>query len=303
MSQTLNRRTFIQSSIAAAGAAATITAPNVQAFDPIKRPFGAKMKSSCAAYSYRKYLQEEKSMTPLQFLEECAKMGIDAAEPTSYYLPADAPDGYWTEFRHKAFMLGLDISGTAIGNTFTFPSGPDREKNLELTRTWIDNSVKMGAPVIRIFAGKILDGQNKEAAVKNTIETTQIALEYAAKKGVFLALENHGGIVAEPDEMLDIIKQIDSPWFGVNFDGGNFHGEDPYKELEQIAPYAINAQLKIHVRRKGGENEPADFDRIIGILAESDYRGYVALEYEGAEEPKEAIPRHMEKMLKALERV
>ena len=242
-------------------------------------------------------------MTPLQFLEECAKLGLDAAEPTSYYLPADAPLDYWTTFRHKAFMLGLDISGTAIGNTFTFPSGPDREKNLELTRTWIDNSVKMGAPVIRIFAGKILDGQSKEEAVKNTVETTQIALEYAAQKGVFLALENHGGIVAEPQEMLEIIEQIDSPWFGVNFDGGNFHGVDPYKELEQIAPYAINAQLKIHVRRKDGQNEPADFDRIIGTLAESDYRGYVALEYEGAEEPKEAIPRYIEKMLKALDRV
>lgn len=303
MLQCINRRSFIQSTIATAGALAAANTQTANAFEPIKRPFGAKMKSSCAAYSYRKYLKDEGSMTPLQFLEECAKMGIDAAEPTSYYLPADAPDEYWTEFRHKAFMLGLDISGTAIGNTYTFPSGPDREKNLELTRTWIDNAVKMGAPVIRIFAGNVQKGQDRKEAIKNTVETTQIALDYAAKKGVFLALENHGGIVAEPGEMIEIIKQIDSPWFGVNFDGGNFHGEDPYKELEQIAPYAINAQLKIHVRRKGGENEPADFDRIIGILAESDYRGYVALEYEGSEEPKEAIPRHMEKMLKALERV
>ncbi|MBZ0258920.1 sugar phosphate isomerase/epimerase, partial [bacterium] len=74
-------------------------------------------------------------------------------------------------------------------------------------------------------------------------------------------------------------------------------------ELEQIAPYAVNAQLKVEIRRKGGQNEPADFDRVIGILAESDYRGYVALEYEGSEEPKEAIPRYIEKMLKAIDKV
>lgn len=302
MSKLLNRRSFIQSTIATAGALAAANHQSADAFEPIKRPYGAKLKSSCAAYSYRKYLQQEKSMTPLQFLDECAKMGIDAAEPTSYYLPADAPDEYWTEFRHHAFMLGLDISGTAIGNTYTYPAGPDRNKNLELSRTWIDNAVKMGAPCIRIFAGKILEGQSKKDAVKNTIETTQMALEYAAQKGVFLALENHGGIVAAPDEMLEIIKQIDSPWFGVNLDGGNFHGEDPYKELEQIAPYAVNAQLKVEIRRKGGQSEPADFDRVIGILAESDYRGYVALEYEGSEEPKEAIPRYMEKMLKAIDK-
>ncbi len=301
MSHVLNRRAFVQTTITSAAAIAATGNQDANAISPIKRPFGAKMKSSIAAYSYRKYLKDEKSMTPLEFLEESAKLGLDAAEPTSYYLPADAPMAYWNTFRHKAFMLGLDISGTAIGNTFTHPSGVERNKQLEMTRTWIDNAVKMGAPCIRIFAGKILKGQSKKEAIKNTVETTHIALEYAAQKGVFLALENHGGIVAGPQEMVEIIKQIDSPWFGVNFDGGNFHGEDPYKELEQIAPYAVNAQLKIHIRRKGGQNEDADFDRIIGILAENDYRGYVALEYEGSDEPKEAIPRYVEKMLKAID--
>ncbi|MBI1387274.1 MAG: TIM barrel protein [bacterium] len=296
------RRRFIKSALLTAGAALTITQTG-QAIEPIKRSFGGKLKSSCAAYSYRKYLGEDKSMTMMDFLDECAKMGCDAAEPTSYYFTGKEDEAYWMRFRQKAFLLGLDISGTAIGNTFTFPAGPDREKNLALTRMWIDHAYSMGAPVIRIFAGKVDKGQTREEAIRNSIETTRIACEYAGTKGVYLALENHGGIVERPDEMLEIVKGVDSEWFGVNLDSGNFHGDDPYKDMEQIAPYAVNAQVKIAIRRANGQQEETDYDRVVGILMDSGYRGYAALEYEGDDEPKEAIPRYMEKLMKAIERV
>lgn len=299
MNRSITRRGFITS---AAVSGIALVNSGAAAMQALKRPFGPKLKTSCAAYSYRKYLREDKSMNMFDFLDECAKMGCDAAEPTSYFFPEELNEDYWTRFRHKAFMLGLDISGTAIGNTFTHPAGAKREEQLAHTRTWIDHAASMGAPVIRIFAGNVQSGQSREDAIRNTVETTQIALEYAAEKGVFLALENHGGIVARPDEMLEIVNQIDSPWFGVNFDSGNFHGRNPYADLEQIAPYAINAQVKVEIRPEGQDKMPADFDRIISILVENDYRGYVALEYEGGEEPKEAIPRHMEELMNAIER-
>src|SRR5262249_32571316 len=117
--------------------------------------------------------------------------------------------------------------------------------------------------------------------------------EYAAEKGVILALENHGGITATPDQMLKIVEAIPkNPWFGVNFDSGNFHTADPYADLERIAPYAVNAQVKVEMaplNKKG----PADLERIVNILKAARYRGYVVLEYEAAEDPFDAVPGHL----------
>ena len=117
--------------------------------------------------------------------------------------------------------------------------------------------------------------------------------KYAATKGVVLALENHGGITATPEQMLKIIDAVDSsPWFGVNFDGGNFRTDDPYASLSQIAPYAKNAQIKVEMF-SGAKKIPADLSRVVQILRTAGYRGYVALEYEAAEDPFVAIPGHL----------
>ncbi len=310
MSTHTNRRVFLKSG--ALGAGVTIITSQIksaQAIAPITRPFGARMKTSVAAYSYRKYLTDIRkgdaiqpaSMTIEGFLDECAKIGLCAAEPTSYYFPNQPSREFLLNFKHKAYLLGLDISGTAIGNNFVYPPGEERDKQLKYTKDWVDYSEIFGAPCIRIFAGKKPKGVSTQQAKKWAIETTQIACDYAAKKGVFLALENHGGIVAKPEELVEIVKSIDSDWFGINFDSGNFHTEDPYKSLEMIAPYAINAQVKVEMRAADGKRTPADFNRIIDILGEADYRGYVALEYEASEEPKEAIPRHLEALQKAID--
>lgn len=301
---TSSRRTFLQQSALAAAAVLAGSPPRAaQAIAPIERPFGPKMKLSLAAYSYRKYLAEENppSMTIVGFLEECAKMGLGAAEPTAYYFPNPLTREFLIQFKRRAFLLGLDISGTAIGNRFTYPPGPDRDRELQQLKQWVDHAEIMGAPCIRIFAGPVPEGGDKKAAIQYAIETTQLACEYAGSKGVYLALENHGGIVAEPDDMLAILQGVQSDWFGVNLDSGNFNTDDPYASLAKIAPYAVNAQIKIEVTPRGGSSQPADFERIIGILGEAGYRGYVSLEYEGAEEPREAVPRYIAQLAKILE--
>jgi sugar phosphate isomerase/epimerase len=107
---------------------------------------------------------------------------------------------------------------------------------------------------------------------------------------VVLALENHGGITATADQLLAIVERVDSsPWFGVNFDSGNFSSADPYAELERIAPYATNAQLKVSVNA-AGQRQPSDLGRVVNILKQAGYRGYLVLEYEESDEPRERIP-------------
>lgn len=305
MSITSSRRGFLkQGVLAAAGASALGAQPQTaRAMSPVKRGLGPHMKLSLAAYSYRKYLQEQKSMTIEGFLEECAKMGLDAAEPTSYYFPNPPTEEFLLNFKRKAFLLGLDISGTAVGNTFTHPPGPKRDEQIQHVKEWIDYSAIFGAPCIRIFAGDTPKGATDDQARRYAIETTEIACAYAATRGVFLALENHGGVVSDAEGVLAIVREVESEWFGVNLDTGNFHTDDPYADVAKIAPYAVTVQVKTEMNPRAGGRAEADFERIFGILGEVGYRGYVALEYEAREEPKEAVPRYIEQLQKILSRM
>ena len=165
-----------------------------------------------------------------------------------------------------------------------------------MCRDWIDYSAALGAPVIRIFAGNVPKGETEEVARERCIAGINQSLEYAATKGVCLALENHGGITATPEQMLKIIEGVKpSPWFGVNFDGGNFRTADPYADLAKIAPYAINAQIKVDVA-PNGKSEPTDLARVVKILKDAKYRGFLVLEYEAAEDPLVAVPGHLKKL-------
>jgi sugar phosphate isomerase/epimerase len=274
------------------------------AIDPIARMRPSRLKLSIAAYSYRQFLQgKEKSMDLFDFAGLAADMGLDAIEPTSYYFPPDAPMEYFHKLQRHAFLLGLDISGTAIGNNFCLPPGPERDKTLKLTRDWIDRAAAMQAPVIRIFAGNVPKGDSEEAAAQRTIEGIKESCEYAGTKGIVLALENHGGITAEADALLKLVKAVDSPWFGVNLDSGNFRTADPYGDLEKLAPYAVNVQIKTEIQREGQpKKEAADLSKLVEMLKRVRYSGYVVLEYEAAEDPMKAIPEHVKTLRNLIER-
>jgi len=195
-------------------------------------------------------------------------------------------------------MRGVAISGTAIGNNWTFAQGtPERNREIAYTKDWIDKAAVMGAPHIRVFAGNAPKGMSLEDGTKNCIAAYQECAEYASKKGVFLGMENHHGIVADPENLLRIIRSVDSPWAGINFDSGNFNTEDPYADLAKIAPYSVNVQLKVEIKRKGAtESEPSDIPRVIKILRDANYQGWFTLEYEAKEDPFTAVPRILKEL-------
>lgn len=307
----VNRRAFFKAAAVGTGAAlaGNFLAPALPAAGPLKRNGKPHMKLSLAAYSLRDSLDLNKNptMTLDDFVRYCADLDLDGTELTSYYFPKNFDDAYLISLKQLTFKLGLDISGTAIANDFCLPEGEKRQAALAHTKKWIDHSALMGAPVIRIFAGYLPQGDTEEAAIARCAAGINESLEYAAKKGVFLALENHGGLTTTPEQMLKIIGLVkESPWFGVNFDGGNFQSADPYRELAAIAPYAINAQLKtsIHIGgRQGGKEVDADLARTVKILADAGYRGYIVLEYEGKEDPKTAVPRYIAEIRKLIRAV
>lgn len=289
---------------AASVAAMAIGARATLAADPPVRNGKPHMKLSLAAYSFNRTLP--KSWTPDQlpeakytlekFIDFCAEQDLDGCELTAYYFPKEITNDYLMSLKARTFRLGLDISGTAIGNDFCLPEGEARERSLKMCRDWIDHSAVMGAPVIRIFAGTVPKDDSEDAARERCIDGINQSLDYAATKGVCLALENHGGITATPDQMLKIIHGVkSSPWFGVNLDGGNFSTQDPYADLAAIAPYAINAQIKVEIS-PNRKKEPADLERVVKILKDAHYRGFLVLEYEASEDPLIAVPGHLKKL-------
>jgi sugar phosphate isomerase/epimerase len=297
-----SRRSFLKSAALTAAAPLALATPRLaHAIPPIGRTRPSHLKLSVAAYSYRDYLTgKPPRMTMFDYANLAADMALDAIEPTSYYFPADVDAAYLHRFKQHAFLLGLDISGTAVGNNFCLPDGPARDKQLALMRTWVDHAAVMDAPVIRIFAGSVARGDDEAKAVERAVEGIKASLPYAAEKGVSLALENHGGITATPAQILKIVKAVDGPNFGVNLDTGNFHGDDPYAEFAELAPYAINVQVKTEITRKGRKPEEADLARVVEILRDAKYSGYVVLEYEAAEDPLKAVPRHIKTLRKLI---
>jgi sugar phosphate isomerase/epimerase len=116
---------------------------------------------------------------------------------------------------------------------------------------------------------------------------------YAGEKGVHLALENHGGPTSDAAGLLQFVRDVKSPWFGVNLDTGNFHSDDIYGEIEQVAPYALNVQVKVVTIGPDKVKKSADFARLAKILRGVGYRGYIVLEYEEAGDPREECPKFL----------
>jgi len=303
MSQRLSRRHFISSSALAIGALAT---PYHYAVEPFQRPGQPRLRLSLAAYGFRQYFKDashkrdnlppaEKQIDLFQFIDYCAEQNCDATELTSYYFPKEITDNFLLKIKRHAFVRGVELSGTSVGNTFTHPAGEKRNQEIAHTKKWIDHAAVMGIPHIRVFAGNA-EGQSPEAAKKNCISALEECCAYAGERGVFLGIENHGGIVAEPKALLNIIKTVQSPWLGINLDTANFHTSDPYSDLALCAPYAVNVQLKTEIQARGKKKEPADLKRLVQILRDANYQGYLVLEYEAAEDPYSAVPRVLKEL-------
>ena len=301
----MNRRRFLTSALAGLG---TVALPNrLFAIEPFNRSGPSRMKLGVAAYSFRDFFRwaEGKAQASREnrepwmmanFVDWCADHGVGGAELTSYYFPPDVDDAYLLDLKRHAFLRGVAVTGTAVGNNFALPKGPGLQAEIAETKQWIDRAAVLGAPHIRVFAGaKPADLSNADAFA-NCLGAYQECLDYAATKGVFLGIENHGGIVAEPATLVRLVREARSPWAGINFDSGNFHTDDPYADLALIAPYAVNVQLKTEIRRKGGPAEPADLPRIVRILRDAGYQGWFTIEFEGKGSPFAEIPKLVDRL-------
>jgi sugar phosphate isomerase/epimerase len=300
----MTRRQALGTGLAAAG----IVAENSHAAVSPKKPstgageITSQLKLSCAAYSLRDYLPHDGKpgkMTLSDYLDLAAVWRLDGVELTAYYFTSEDPKAMY-ELKAKAFKLGLDVSGSAVGNNFCVPPGDERTKQIEYVKKWVDHAVELGTPCLRVFAGhKPKDGDRKRDCAW-VVECLKPCCDYAGTRGVFLALENHGYLTETGPDILGILDAVNHEWLGVNLDTGNFT-EDPYKNIELVAPKTITLHTKTELRTTDGKGtEPADFARIMRILRDANYRGYISLEYEAKEDAMTAVPNCLAKIREAM---
>ena len=308
----LTRRHLLAAAVVSPLVLSSLTAGLLSAVDPL-RPVGkARLLPGLSAYSLRQYftgdLQRRIAPAPTErgielfgFIDYCAELGC-AAEPTAYFLPKDLSGDVLQKLRRHAFLRGVPIAGTAIANNFLLPPGAERDQEIAQAKQWIERAALLGAPHIRFFAGKIPKDGDLAALKAPLIAALKDCAEHAGRFGILLGLENHDAMTGDAASVLSLVDAVGSPWLGVNLDSGNFHTADPYDDFARCVPQAVNVQVKVEFKRKGSEvHEAMDFPRLVKILRDANYQGYVTLEYEAKEDPWTAIPREIAKLRAALD--
>jgi sugar phosphate isomerase/epimerase len=264
-----------------------------------------KLKTSLNAYSFNSLLLKGE-MNLDDLLEFCAANQFDAVDITGYYFPGypEVPsDEYLYHIKQKAFLLGLEISGTGVRNDFSDPDPVKRKASVELVKKWIVAAEKLGAPVIRVFSGNVdVKDIPREKVLDYMVKDLKECAEFGKAHGVVVGIQNHNDFLKTADQTIEIIKRVNSDWFGLILDIGSFRTGDPYKEIEQTIPYAVNWQLKENLFVNGVEQK-TDIDKLMKIIQKSGYRGYIPLETLGEGDPKVKVPAFLNQIKESMKKI
>ncbi len=293
------RRHFLQTLTGAATAA--LTAPRLTAQTASQPLF----KISLAEWSLNKRMFRRDGAEPLDHLDFCKTaraFGIDGVEYVNQMFPDKAEDKtYLAEMKKRQEdegVKGLLIMCDREGNLGE-PNDEKRATAVANHLKWLDAAVFLGCHSIRVNAASdpklSYDEQMKLAADG----LHRLCVE-ADKRGLYVVVENHGGLSSHGQWLTGVMKMADHPRVGILPDFGNFYtdrntGElyNPYKGLREFMPHvkeAVSAKAydwdtgagKFYTEdRREGREMTLDFERLMKIVVEAGYRGYVGIEYEG----------------------
>lgn len=271
-----------------------------RADEPVPR--AAALKLSCNLYSFNEPLTSG-AMTLEEVLKFCSDLGFAAVDPTGYYFPGypRRPTAeYVNHIKQRAFLLGLDISGTGVRNDFITDDEKERRAEMRHVKRWVEAAAQLGAPVLRVFARRgIPEGHSREEATAWLVESLRECAAYGKRYGVMVALQNHAEFLKTAAQVEEVLQRADSDWLGLILDIGSLGGSDPYEEIATLAPYAVSWQIKEQVTVEG-EKVKTDLDRVVGIVKESGYRGYLPIETLGPGAPRKQVPRFLAEVRRAL---
>ena len=250
---------------------------------PKKNPATKKsrVQYSVNAYSFNSMLRNGE-MTFFDMMEFAADIGLDAVDLTGYYFssyPEKPLNNELFTLKRKALDLGLDIAWTGVRNNFVTPNITSRNSDKALIKDWLEVSSKLGATIMRVFTGKNKNQDFSKDDIKEwLVSEYKECAEYGSECGVIVGLQNHDEFLFTSNEVIDIIERVNSNWFGLVLDCGSLPSDDPYAEIEKLAPYANYYFVKEHVKTKDSTKIPADIEKIATIIKNQNYRGYVSFE-------------------------
>ncbi len=306
----MQRRDFIQSSLLAGGLSGI---PSSQAI-PAKPSLQPSIKLSVSSYSYWHFKGDKFPIEKV--IDEAAALGLEGIDVLHRQMESE-DNAYLQKLKKHAFVNGIAMTCLSIHQGFVTPDKEELKKHVDHTNQCIELAYKMGIPCLRLNTGRwntiksfddlmknrgiepILLGYTEDDGYKWCVDGIQQCLKKAEECGVLLALENHWGLGSTPEGMIRIQDTVNSPWLGLLMDTGNFL-EDPYDKLKMIAPRASFVQAKTYYG--GGEwySLELDYDRIVKILKDVNYHGYISIEFEGKEDPKSGVRKSVELLRKAL---
>jgi sugar phosphate isomerase/epimerase len=302
-STNLRRRLFLAQSAKFASLLGTAVASSKaqSIYHWVPRDSGVRVKIALNAYSFDEQLRKG-TMTLEALIDFCAEQGLDALDATGYYFPTYPrvpTDETIYRLKRKAYLNGVAISFTGVKNDFTLPSAPARHKEVQLVKDWIVVASKLGAPMIRVFTGPAQPpGYTFDQAVEWMVPNFRECAEFAKTQGVIIGLQNHEDFIRTADQVIRIVKEVNSEWFASILDIGSLRKYDVYGEIEKLLPYAASWLIKENVWY-GDKPVAVDLYRIKAIIDRQGYRGYLPILTLGEGDPAGKVT----KMAKAIRAV
>lgn len=278
-----NRREFLKATAAAAAAT----------FVPLSRGFaqGAAAKEplyriSCTIYSLHRMIRSGQ-LDPREVAPFIKKtFDIDAIEYwNSPYAGRGQDEAFIADLRKRADDAG--VKGTVIlvdgeGNLGD-PDEARRNRAVDNHKKWIAAAKQLGCHSIRVNARS--SGEYEEQ-LNLAADGLRKLSEWAAPHEINVIVENHGGLSSNGKWLAAVMQKVNLPNCGSLPDFGNFGSYDRYQGTQELMPWAKLVSAKSHEFDAQGNETRTDYRRMMKIVVDSGFRGYVGIEYEGSKHPE-----------------
>jgi sugar phosphate isomerase/epimerase len=213
---------------------------------------------------------------------------IEAVEYVNSFFPEQQPTQEFVrelkarcdDFGVKSLLIMCDGEGN-LGD----PDTSAQTKAIENHYKWIDAAIELGCHSIRVNAQSegTPDEQRKLAA-----DGLRRLTEHGDTKKINVIVENHGGLSSNGQWLASVIQEVNHPRCGTLPDFGNFiidwttlEEYDRYKGVAELMPYAKAVSAKSHDFDSQGNETHTDYEKMIDIVLDAGYRGWIGVEYEG----------------------
>ncbi len=309
-SNRLNRRHFLTAS---AIVAASATAPfSSRGGAAESQP---AFKISLAQWSLNRQFfgrGDAEKMDPLDFAVIAKnRCGIDAIEYVNqFYFDAVKTPDYLAELKKRAEGEGVKsllIMCDREGNL----GDPDTKQRITAVRNhlkWLEWAAELGCHSIRVNAASDRNLSYREQQ-KLAVDGLRRLCEFADTYGLNVIVENHGGLSSHGRWLREVMERVDHPRVGTLPDFGNFYIQrgrgdaipleyDRYLGTHELMPFAKGVSAKAHAFDDDGNEVNTDFERMMKIVREADFRGYVGIEFEGPTDSFEGIEQTKQLLLR-----